>query len=261
MFSPFTTSLVKTRRASVWQSWGNSGALCVAAAVNTRSSRSLFGHWALCLQTDRRPGARRWGCRDICVWTPSVRPTVYSVLCQQRLRAVASICAILYKECLLSRAGGFSSLSYQSTGLIVERHGGPPCTVSNLQTVTGSCPAGCRATLLAIARRPRRRAGSWLSHSACKWHRAETPDPADSVSVFSLHEGLSHTPDAHIKKPMWKVKKLQCFKCVFCFFVFLMSYYIPLCFFVFLLTSRQETHRDLILLRPDVKDGESTKTL
>lgn len=152
----FTT---KMRRVSVGQSRGNSGTLCVAAAVNTRSSRSLFGHWALCLQTDRRPGARRRGHRDICVWTPSVKPTVYSVLCQQRLRAVASICAILYKECLLSQPGGFSALCYQSTGLIVERRGGPR-TVSNVQTVTGSGPAGRRATLLAIARRPRRRAGS-----------------------------------------------------------------------------------------------------
>lgn len=116
----------KMRRVSVGQSRGNSGALCVAAAVNTRSSRSLFGHWALCLQTDRRAGARRWGRRDICVWTPSVKPTVYSALCQQRLRAVASIRAISYKECLLSQPGGFSPLGYQSPGLIVERRGGPP---------------------------------------------------------------------------------------------------------------------------------------
>lgn len=161
----FTTSLTKMRRVSVGQSRGNSGALCRCRGKHSEQQVSL---WSLGSLPADRQETRRSALRP--PWHFACGRPAWSrlfTLCCVNNGSVPSLAfALSYTKNAFCHGRAGSPLCVISRRDLLWNGGGGPRRVSSVQTVTGSGPAGCRATLLAIARRPRRRAGSWLSHSA-----------------------------------------------------------------------------------------------
>lgn len=207
IFCSFMTSPTKMRRVSVQQSRGNSGALCVAAAVNTQSSRSLFGHWALCLHTDfktRRSALRppwHFACgrpawRPLftlcCINNGSVPSLAFALSCTKNVFCHGRAASPL---CVLSVDGTFAQFASAAT---------------NAQTVKGSCPAGGGGRVLCRSVRDSEETETVACGTHSRYFRYSSPD---TVSVFSLHE--DSLPDSwlpHQTMHVWLVNGLYLYE-------------------------------------------------